>query len=39
MLNGNLFSGLGLFPMKMNDKDDFRESLAHGKDIPLLRLF
>lgn len=27
------------FLMKMNDKDDFRERLAHGKDIPLLRLF
>lgn len=27
------------FLMKMNDKDDFRERLAHGKDIALLRLF
>lgn len=27
------------FLMKMNDKDDFRERLAHGKDISLLRLF
>lgn len=27
------------FLMKMNDIDDFRERLAHGKDIALLRLF